>query len=62
MLLWLWCSCSSDLPLAWELSYATGLALKKKKKMWRVTYWGPNLSHPWALTSVISPSSGSSKT
>ena len=35
MLLWLWCRLASAaliLPLAWELPYATGEALKKKKK------------------------------
>ena len=34
-LLWLWCRLAAvDLirPLAWELPYAVGLALKKKKK------------------------------
>ena len=34
-LLWLWCrlaSTASIRPLAWELPYATGVALKKKTK------------------------------
>ena len=35
MLLWLWCKPAAAAPirpLAWELSYAAGEALKKKKK------------------------------
>ena len=34
-LLWLWCRLAAVapiLPLAWELQYATGAALKKEKK------------------------------
>ena len=34
-MLWLWCRPASVVPiqaLAWELPYATGVALKKKKK------------------------------
>ena len=34
-LLWLWCKPAAAAPiqpLAWELPYATGVALKKKKK------------------------------
>ena len=34
-LLWLWCRPAAVAPiepLAWELQYATGMALKKKKK------------------------------
>ena len=36
-LLWLWCRPAATVliqPLAWELSYATGAALKKKKKVY----------------------------
>ena len=35
MLLWLWCRLAAVAPiqlLAWELSYATGAALKREKK------------------------------
>ena len=35
-LLWLWCrlvAAASIHPLAWEPSYATGVALKKEKKI-----------------------------
>ena len=35
LLLWLWCrlaAVAQILPLAWELPYAVGAALKKKKK------------------------------
>ena len=35
MLLWLWCrlaGVSLIQPLAWEISYAAGLALKRKEK------------------------------
>ena len=39
-LLWLWCrpiAVALILPLAWELSYATGVALKGKKKLMEIT-------------------------
>ena len=38
--LWLWCRPAAAAlirPLAWELPYATGVALKRKKKLH--TYW-----------------------
>ena len=37
-LLWLWCrpvAAALSQPLSWELTYATGVALKKKKKVRR---------------------------
>ena len=44
-LLWLWCRPAAAAliqPLAWELPYAVGVALKrkKKKKVKTGTYWG----------------------
>ena len=44
VLLWLWCrlaAAASIWPLAWELPYATGTALKRKKKKkeeWNIIY------------------------
>ena len=40
VLLWLWCRVAAAAPirpLAWELPYAAGVALKKKKK--NLTMW-----------------------
>ena len=53
-LLWLWCRSAAAAPirpLAWELSYATGAALKskKEKKMLMVksdAYFSDGRSHP----------------
>lgn len=36
--------------------------LVNQLKVWRVTYWVPNLSHSWVLISANSPPKGSSVT
>ena len=38
-LLWLWCRPMATGPLAWELPYATGVALGRKKKKKDTELW-----------------------
>ena len=54
MLLWLWCSlaaAASIQPLAWDLPYATGAALKSKIYM---VDFGISQTQIWVLTSWVS--------
>ena len=71
-LLWLWCRLTATAPtgpLAWELPYATGTALKRKKrrrkKRWnhvnmffyllptQVTQWVGWVGRPWAMSHLV---------
>ena len=43
VLLWLWCRLAAAVPvqpLSWELPYAAGAALKKKKKIYEIAQPG----------------------
>ena len=59
MLLWLWCSPGATAPiqpLAWELPYATGVALKRQKPTKQKNlpfWWKESQEQSWGLEGSI---------